>query len=82
MGKTQSKSHVEHNSYPQIRIINKQSIHTELFENQKVYLLVITVLVSIHLALTMYQMFKRYTNTKAMRKAKSLVALNETTVTK
>lgn len=54
MGKAQSKSHVEHNNDPQIRIINNQSTHTELIENQEVYLMVILVLVAIQLALTMY----------------------------
>lgn len=82
MGKTQSKSHVEHKNDPQIRIINNQSTHTELIENLEVYLMVILVLVAIQLALTMYQTFKRYTNSKAIKKAKSMVALNEITVQK
>lgn len=82
MGKTQSKSEVVHNNDPQVRIINNQTLHTELIENQEFLLLTILVLVVIQLALTIYQLFKRYTNNKALKKAKSMVALKEISVTK
>lgn len=62
MGKTQSKSEVVHNNDSQVRIINNQTLHTELIENQEFLLLTILVLVVIQLALTIYQLFRRYTN--------------------
>lgn len=68
MGKSESKSKVEHNGDPQVRVINKLLLHSEPFENHELLLCLILGVVTNQLALNMYQLFKKYTNQKAFEK--------------
>lgn len=68
MGQSQSKSKVERNGDPKVRAINNQLLHTELFENHELLLWLIFGVVTIQLALTMYQLFNAYTNQKTFEK--------------
>lgn len=82
MGNEESKSKVDHHGDQQIKIINTQQEHAEKLENHEFLLYMILAVVLISLALNLILECKRYFNKKALRKARSMVALAEVQVSK
>lgn len=77
MGKSNSKSTVNHNEDPQIRIINNQEIHSETLEKHEFLIYIILAVVIIHLLLTLYTLLKRRERKRALRIARSMDKLAE-----
>lgn len=75
MGSEESKAHVEHNGDSRIEIVNVQSEHTTKFNEQKVILQIILVVVAIQLCMTTYREIKGYMNRKASKKAEELLSV-------
>lgn len=77
MGKANSKSSVNHNADPQIRVINTQEYHGEILENHEFLLYVILVVVVAQLLLTLYILLVRRERKRALKFAKSMDKLAE-----
>lgn len=77
MGKANSKSTVNHNEDPQIRVINTQEYHGEILDHHGFLLYVILVVVVAQLLLTLYKLLVRKERKKALKLAKSLDKLAE-----
>lgn len=77
MGKPNSKSTVNHNEDPQIRVINTQEVHGELLDQQHFLLYVILLVVLAQLLLTLYILLVRRERKKALKIAKSIDKLTE-----
>lgn len=58
MGKTGSKSAVNHQGDPQVRIINTQSVHTEALEKHEVIICIILIVVVLQLILSLYKIIQ------------------------
>lgn len=72
MGKSNSKSTVNHNSDPQVRIINTQETHSEVLDHHEFLIVMILIVVVVQLALTLYSLLQRRERKRALKFAKSM----------
>ena len=71
MGSTKSKS-TQVSGDPQVQILNHLESNSEAHVDHDVKLTVILVLVAFQLALQVFQLYKRYTRTQALKAARSV----------
>lgn len=77
MGKANSKSTVNHNEDPQIRVINNQEVHGEILEHHQFLIYVILAVVIVQLLLTLYGMLLKRKRKRALQLARSMDKLPE-----
>lgn len=82
MGNEESKSKVNHHGDQQIRIINTQLEHSGKLEDHEFLLYVILAVTMLTLILNLFVEFKRYNSRKALKKAKSIIALTDIQIAK
>lgn len=82
MGNEESKSHVNHHGDQQIKIINTQNEHSEKLKDHESILWLILAVVTVNLLLCVAIELKRIFKRKALKKARSMVALTEVTANK
>lgn len=81
MGKTNSKVS-QNTGDPQVQILNQLSVNGELHEAHEEKLLYILIIVSVHLAFTVYNMYKLYTKKQALKAAKTVADFREIQIVK
>lgn len=74
MGKTQSKK-AQISGDPQVAVLNQLEIHEELHTQHEFKLSLILVLVTIHLLITLFRLYKGHTRKQALKAAKSVADL-------
>ena len=74
MGSTKSKTS-QISGDPQVQILNYLETSSEAHVDHDVKLTVILVLVALQLALHIFQLYKRYTRTQALKAARSVASV-------
>lgn len=82
MGAKESKSKVDHHGDQQIRIINTQQEHSVVLKDHEFVLYLILIIVIVQLAIQVIVLMKNYFDKKALRKARSIIALSDVAVSK
>lgn len=82
MGNEETKPKVDHNGDQQIQIINTQQEHSAVLKDHEFVLYLILTAVMVQLAIQIIVLVKNHYNKKALKKARSIVALTDVTVNK
>lgn len=77
-----STSKVDHHGDQQIKIINNQQTHSEILKDHAFMLYLILGLVIVTLGIQIGVILKNHFDKKAIKKARSMIALNDVTIGK
>lgn len=76
MGEKQSKV-LQNSGDPQAQILNQLDVHEELYHDLENKLLIILAIVIIHLAITLYRIYKENSKRQVINAAKTVADLRE-----